>query len=79
MMEKVVIITEAEALRLRGKQFAPRAFYNPIQDADGNWVLSETEAVKARVEDGFLKTRQKLTHKPRDYAKELAEIKETKR
>ena len=40
---KVAIITAAQAVALQGKEFATDSIFNPIQDAENNWVVSEEE------------------------------------
>lgn len=38
-MKQVGILDEEEMAALQGKQYAPKKFFTPEQDADGNWVL----------------------------------------
>jgi len=44
-MTPVAKITEQQAQGLAGQAFAPDSFYNPIQDANGNWIVSIEESV----------------------------------
>lgn len=39
----VAKITQEQANEIRGKEFNNGNLYNPIQDAEGNWVVSLTE------------------------------------
>jgi hypothetical protein len=41
---KVAILTTEQKDILDKQQFAPRWFFNPVQDANGDWVISEMEA-----------------------------------
>jgi hypothetical protein len=43
MPQVVYPVTEAQAAQLRGQQFAPDSFFNPIQDAVGVWFISAEE------------------------------------
>lgn len=43
-MIQVAKITQQQAQELTGVEFAPDSFYKPIQDADGNWVVSMEES-----------------------------------
>lgn len=36
-------LTEIQANQLRGKEFAPDSFFNPVQDENGNWFISNEE------------------------------------
>ena len=39
----IVIITELQKDILVGKQFETDSFFNPIQDLNDNWIISEIE------------------------------------
>lgn len=43
-MIQVAKITQQQADELIGQEFAPDSFYKPIQDANGNWVVSVEES-----------------------------------
>jgi hypothetical protein len=45
-MMQVAILTETQKNQLIGQQYAPDSYFNPIQDKDGNWIISieETQA-----------------------------------
>ena len=45
---KVLLLTEDQKNQLEGQQWAPNCYFNPTQDADGNWFISIEER------DGFL-------------------------
>ena len=42
-MIQVGLLTEQQAQEVIGAQFAPDSFFNPIEDIDGNWVISTEE------------------------------------
>ena len=42
-MIQVAILTETQKNQLIGQQFAPDSYFNPIQDEDGNWIISIEE------------------------------------
>lgn len=39
----VAQITQEQAENLKGKEFASGNIFNPIQDKNGNWIISLTE------------------------------------
>ena len=39
----VALLTESEKDQLVGQQYAPDSYFNPIQDADDNWIISTQE------------------------------------
>jgi hypothetical protein len=42
-MTKVCLLTTEQADLIRGVQFAPDSYFNPVQDIDGNWIISLEE------------------------------------
>jgi hypothetical protein len=42
-MTQVRLLTENQAISLKGKQFRPDQYFNPIKDANGNWIISNEE------------------------------------
>ena len=46
----VVKLTQAQADSLRGVEFIPDNFFNPIVDADGNWFISIEERDQCDIE-----------------------------
>jgi len=42
-MKQVAKITEEEKDKLIGRQFMTDVYFNPIQDLNGNWVISSEE------------------------------------
>ena len=39
----VVVITETQKELIDGKEYAPDSLFNPILDADNEWVISQEE------------------------------------
>jgi hypothetical protein len=46
----VYILTSYQADSLRGVEFMPDNLFNPIQDANGNWVITEEEVSQTSIE-----------------------------
>jgi hypothetical protein len=46
----VAKITQEQADELKGVQFVPDNYFNPIKDVKGNWVISLQELVHCSVE-----------------------------
>jgi hypothetical protein len=42
-MIQVGLLTEVQKDELVGQLYAPDSYFNPVQDADDNWVISEQE------------------------------------
>jgi hypothetical protein len=41
--ELVALLTATQKDQIYGQLFAPDSYFNPIQDADANWVISTQE------------------------------------
>jgi len=39
----VYLLTQEQRILLTGTQYEPGSYFNPIQDADDNWIISEQE------------------------------------
>jgi hypothetical protein len=59
---QVHILTYEEAQSLIGVQFIPDNYFNPIQDADGNWIISTEEVQQCSIE--WVKLLPLITYKP---------------
>jgi hypothetical protein len=46
----VAKITPEQAQELKGVQFVPDNYFNPIQDKNGNWIISLQELVYCSVD-----------------------------
>jgi hypothetical protein len=44
-MYKIAYITETEANQLRGLEWVPDNFFNPIQDVNDQWFISSEEVL----------------------------------
>ena len=42
-MTTVYMLTEEQANQLKGVEYTTDMTFNPIQDADGNWIISREE------------------------------------
>lgn len=45
-MTKVAKLTQQQADEIIGVQYKPDCYFNPIQDANGNWVISNDEVIQ---------------------------------
>jgi hypothetical protein len=59
---EVYLLTYEEAQSLVGIQFMPDNYFNPIQDADGNWIISTEEGEQSSLD--WLKSLPLITYKP---------------
>jgi hypothetical protein len=46
----VALLTEEQAEQLRGQQYANDCYFNPIQDKNGQWVISIEEMNQCTIE-----------------------------
>ena len=46
---QVGLLTIEQKNEIEGKEFAPNSFFNPIQDANNNWVISIQEMEQATI------------------------------
>jgi hypothetical protein len=60
---KVYLLSEEQADFLRGKTYDDNSYYNPIQDEDGNWIISQEEAEASAVE--WVKVLEGIEYKPK--------------
>lgn len=42
-MIQVGLLTETQKDELVGQWYAPDSYFNPIEDADNNWIISQEE------------------------------------
>ena len=49
-MIDVYLLTEVQANSLIGVEFIPDNFFNPIQDANGNWIITFEEVNQCSIE-----------------------------
>ena len=62
-MIEVYLLTPEEAQSLIGAQFIPDNYFNPIQDDDGNWIISQQEVDQCSIE--WVKLLPLITYKPK--------------
>ena len=48
-MIEVYLLTEEQAQSLIGVEYIPDNFFNPIQDANGNWIISQEEVQQCNI------------------------------
>lgn len=49
-MTQVALLNEEQVTQLVGVEYVECAYFNPLQDADGNWVISLEELEQCRIE-----------------------------
>ena len=49
-MIQVHLLTEEQAQSIAGTEFMPDSYFNPIQDADGNWIISVEEVNQCSID-----------------------------
>jgi len=64
-MTEVYLLTEEQAQSLNGIEFIPDNYFNPIQDADGNWIISQEEVSQCNID--WVKILPKIEYKPLAY------------
>ena len=58
----VALLTPHQAEQLKGLEFAPDNFFNPIQDADGHWIISIEEVEQTKID--WVKELPRIEYKP---------------
>ena len=61
-MTEVYLLTSEQADSIRGIEFMPDNLFNPIQDADGNWIISQEEINQTTIE--WVKELPKIEYNP---------------
>jgi hypothetical protein len=61
-MIKVYQLTSEQADSLKGVEFVPDNYFNPIQDAEGNWIISSEEVNSTTIE--WVKSLPLIHYKP---------------
>jgi hypothetical protein len=64
-MIMVGLLTSQQAQSLRGLQYAPDSYFNPIQDAEGNWVISLEEIEQSDID--WIKQVPLIEYKPIEF------------
>jgi hypothetical protein len=61
-MIEVHLLTAEQAASLIGVEFLPYSYFNPIQDADGLWVITQEEVNQCSID--WVKALPLITFKP---------------
>ena len=61
---KVVLLTPEQAEQLKGQLYAPDSYFNPIQDADDNWIISTQEQEQCSID--WVKELPLIEYKPKE-------------
>jgi hypothetical protein len=62
----VYILTEQQKELLVGKEYIKDSYFNPIQDINDNWIISEEEVLTAQNEDVlWVKDLQQIEYEPK--------------
>jgi hypothetical protein len=62
----VYILTEQQKELIVGKEYIKDSYFNPIQDINDNWIISEEEVLTAQNEDVlWVKDLQQIEYKPK--------------
>ncbi len=63
----IAYLTVEQKEQLVGEQYAPDSYFNPIQDANDNWVISVEEIDSCTNEDfAWIKDLQLITYEPKE-------------
>jgi hypothetical protein len=65
-MIEVHLLTAEQAQSLIGVEFLPYSYFNPIQDLDGNWIISIEEVNQCSIK--WVKTLPLIEFKPIIYS-----------
>ena len=62
----VYILTEQQKELLVGKEYIKDSYFNPIQDINDNWIISEYEVLNAENEDIlWVKDLEQIEYEPK--------------
>ena len=60
----VVLLTDEQSEKLKGQLYAPDSYFNPIQDADDNWIISTQEQDQCSID--WVKELPLIEYKPKE-------------
>lgn len=67
-MQEVYLLTIAQKDSLVGQKYCPDSYFNPFQDLNNNWVLSQEEVNACVIpEFNWVKSLTKITFVPKVY------------
>ena len=61
-MIEVYLLAQEQADSLIGVEFIPDNLFNPIQDIDGNWIITEEEVSQSTID--WVKELPKIEYRP---------------
>jgi len=62
----VYLLTEQQKELIVGKEYIKDSYFNPIQDINDNWIISEYEVLNAENEDIlWVKDLQQIEYQPK--------------
>ena len=62
----VYLLTEQQKELLVGKEYIKDSYFNPIQDINDNWIISEEEVLTAQNEDVlWVKDLEQIEYEPK--------------
>jgi len=62
----VYLLTEEQKNSLIGKRYFSNSYFNPIQDINDNWIISEYEVLNAQNEDIlWVKDLEQIEYEPK--------------
>jgi hypothetical protein len=64
-MIQVALLTENQANQLKGVEIVQDNYFNPIQDAQGNWIISLEEVEQGSIE--WLKELPLINYEPIEF------------
>jgi hypothetical protein len=62
-MIQVYQLTSEQQEQLIGVEFIPDNLFNPIQDIDGNWIITEEEVSQSTI--GWVKELPQIDYRPK--------------
>jgi hypothetical protein len=60
----VALLTASQKKLIEGKEFAANSLFNPIQDIDGNWIISVEETHQVNKKFEWVKDLPLIDYKP---------------
>ena len=65
---EVIVLTQEQKNQIEGQKFAIDSYFNPIEDADGNWIVSTIEQENCIHPDfQWIKKCPRIEYKPKPY------------
>jgi hypothetical protein len=64
-MIKVGLLTEKQKDELVGQEFMLDVYFNPIQDANNNWIISIQEIEQCNNQFAWVKDLELITYEPK--------------